>query len=99
MGLVCEQTHIFQDVFQRTRNFEDARVRSNPDYRTQHLPRYSICCAPVDDAFQPGLVFGMAAGITAKGVQQYVHVREYQLLPSIRSRSALLSSRSTPGSV
>src|ERR1700733_9939097 len=59
-------------------------------------PKRSTC---VDGALQPCAYLLMLRRVLAMRVHEHVHVWQDQRRPSIRSRSAAESSRSTPGSV
>ena len=85
--------------FERARMLENARMGADPNDRREHLRRNSIGRRAAYDFSEPGPIGFVLIGIRSKGVNQDVDVRKDQARPSIRSSSAALSPRSTPGSV
>src|SRR5262249_34025032 len=82
-----------------TRMHVDATVCADANDRGQYLRRYAVGGLPVDHGVEPRAIVVVTLGVAAEGVEEDVHVGQNHERPSSRSRTALESSRSTPGCV
>jgi len=83
-------------LFRRRGLDEDPRMSDDPEEAAQDDVCDAVGLVSEDDALEPGAVIGVTVDVLAMGVDEDVDVREDQSW-SIRSSSAALSSRSTPG--
>src|SRR5262249_23921226 len=80
-----------------TRLLEDLGVRCNPHDGRQHGVGQPERRVSFHRREQPAMTRRMVRGVAAMRVQKNVDVRERYSIPPMRSRSADVSSRSTPG--
>ena len=73
-------------------------MRTDAHNTRKHLGSDPVRSRAVDHGLEPAFVLRVIMRVGAKGVNEDVDVREDQSCPSMRSRRAALSFRSTPGS-